>query len=92
MALIYDFDEPIHIPLANFSHTQASNLKERLRNFLVRTREVHRAGHPVQPYTAEMQSEIHFVLKELWVCVVRPILDCLAYFVSFVPIDRIHSR
>ena len=86
LALIYDLDEPIHIPLPSFSHTQASNLKERLRNFLVskrvRTQEVHRAGRPVQPYIAEMQSEIHFVLKELWVCVVRPILDCLAYSVS----------
>jgi len=93
LALISDFDMPVHIPLDNFSYKQASDLKERLHNFLlskrVRMREVQRAGRPVQPRNIEKQSDMHFVLKELWVRVVRPILDGLSYSVSSTPIENI---
>ena len=81
-------DTPIHIPLDKFSHKQAFELKQCLRRFLsshgVRMREADRGGRPVQRQDAEKRSQIHFVLEELWLRVVRPILDRLAYTVSFV--------
>jgi len=95
LALILGSDMPIHIPLDNLTYKQAYDLKKRLRNLLlskrIRMREVHRAGHPVKPRNVEKQSDMYLVLQELWVHVVRPILDGFAFSVSFVPIDDIIS-
>jgi len=86
LALISSSDTPVHIPL-DFTHDEASKLREHMRHFLsshgVRMRGADRAGRAVRDYDAEKQSEIHFVLKVLWLRVVRPILDGLAFSVSF---------
>jgi len=86
MALISGIRDSMHIPL-DFTYDEASNLTERLHHFLsshnVQMREVDRAGGPVRPPNIGKQSGIHFVLKALWLRVVRPILDALAYSVSF---------
>ena len=87
LVLISGSDAPIHIPLPNFSHKLATELKQRLRKFLsarkVRMREEDRGTRPVWDSGGETQSEIHFVLEVLWLNVVRPIFDALAYPVSF---------
>ena len=74
-----------HISL-DFTYDEASKLRERLRLFLlsfgVRTREGDRGGRSIQNSDAEKQSNIHFGLEVLWLRVVRPILDGLAFSVS----------
>jgi len=87
LALVPSSDIPIHVALNDFTHKEASDLRQRLRHFLsshgVRTREADRGGRPARRPDAEKQSEIHFVLEALWLHVVRPILDGLAFSVSF---------
>jgi len=83
LALISGFDAPVHIPLNNFTHKLASELRECLRLFLlsrrVLLRDEDRGPRPVFDENIEMQSEIHFILEELWQRVVKPILDGLGY-------------
>jgi len=85
LALISSIGAPMHIPL-DFTHKEASELRECLHLFLsshgVRMREADRATRPAPRPDAEKQSDISFVLKALWMRVVRPILDALAYPVS----------
>jgi len=86
LALISGFSAPVHIPLDKFTHKLASELRECLRLFLlsrrVLLRNEDRGPRPVFDDNIEMQSEIHFILEELWRRVVRPILDGLEYSVS----------
>jgi len=93
LALISGVGAPMHIPL-DFTHKEASELRERLRLFLsshgVRTREADRATRPAPRPDAEKQSDMSFVLKALWMRVVRPILDALAYPVSVPQLVSFH--
>ena len=86
LALVCGSEIPIHITLDDFTHKEASDLRERLRRFLsshrVRMREADRGGRPTRRPDSEKQSELHFVLEALWLRVVRPILDGLAFSVS----------
>jgi len=86
LALISGSHAPIHIPLPNFSHKVATELRQRLRKFLsahkVRMREEDRGTRPALDSGDETQSKVHFILEVLWLNVVRPILDALAYYVS----------
>jgi len=45
---------------------------------------VDRAGQPVLRSDAQTKSNIHIILQQLWLCVVKPILDALAYAVNFM--------
>ena len=84
LALISGVGAPLHIPL-DFTYDEASKLRERLRLFLspyrVRTLEGDRGRRPIRNPDADKQSNIHFVLQVLWLRVVRPILDGLAFSV-----------
>jgi len=86
LALIPSCEAPIHIPLVDFTHEEASDLKEHLRLFLssygVRMREVDRAVRPAPRPNAKKESGIYIVLEALWLRVVRPILDGLAFSVG----------
>ena len=86
LALIFGYNVPIHIPLADFTHKEASGLKQRLLKLLsshkVRLREADRGPRPVIEDGAESQSDIYSILGTLWLRVARPILDGLAISVS----------
>jgi len=86
LALVFGSEIPVHITLDYFTHKEASDLRERLRRFLsshrVRMREPDRGGRPTRRPDSEKQGELHFVLEALWLRVVRPILDGLAFSVS----------
>jgi len=86
LALISGSTEPIHIPLTKFTYEKASNLNLRSRKFLswneVRLREENGAVRPAPD--RRIESDIHFVLRVLWLEVVRPILEGLSYSVSFI--------
>ena len=87
LALVFGSEIPIHITLDDFTHKEAFDLRERLWRFLsshrVRMREADRGGRPTRRPDSDKQSELHFVLEALWLRVVRPILDGLAFSVSF---------
>ena len=95
LALTSGSDAPIHIPLPEFTHGQASELRDRLRSFLlshrVRIQEEDRGGRPVTigERINEKPSDIHLVLEALWLRVVRPILDGLSYPVSYISIHNL---
>jgi len=86
LALISGVEGPLHIPLNNFTHKEASELRERLHRFLssngIRFREANRRGSLARPHDVERQSDVYFILKQLWLLVVWPILEPLAYSVS----------
>jgi len=93
LALISGIGDPMHIAL-DFTYDEASQLRERLRHFLsgngVRMRGENRGPRPVMEEDSDMRSEIHLVLGALWLRVVRPILDALAYRVSVSQFTMYH--
>ncbi|KAK0214048.1 CHAT domain-containing protein [Armillaria fumosa] len=76
LIIIPALDDVIHIPLKNFSLQKAKILQEQLTKALsafgVRTR----ASQPV--YATSVNNVFMNVLKELWTCIVKPVLDGLA--------------
>jgi len=86
LALIPDCDQPLHIPLDDFTYQEASTLRGRLRSYLSRRRcRMRDVDHgPRVVADPEATSEIHKILQELWLYVVKPILDALAYSVSLI--------
>ena len=80
LAVIAGVEEPLHIPLENFSLVQAEELQEILRFDLLKQRELDdqdRMPRRVRPNPSSMS----FVLNELWCKVVQPILVALGYSV-----------
>lgn len=80
LALLSGNDEPLHIPLPDFSYSKADNLRNRLRIHLhacsLRIRETGRAG---RLYESGGDAGIKSILRELWTLVVKPILESLGY-------------
>ncbi|KAK0234516.1 CHAT domain-containing protein [Armillaria nabsnona] len=77
LILIPGLDEVVHIPLKNFSYRKAEilhkQLNKSLSDFGVRTR----ASRPA--YGSSNKDVFVTVLKELWSCIVKPVLDSLAF-------------
>ena len=81
LGLIAGIEEPLHIPLENFSLVQAEELQKTLRFDLLKQRDVEdqdRIPQRVRPNPSSMS----FVLKELWCKLVRPIIEALGYSVG----------
>ncbi|KAJ2932361.1 hypothetical protein H1R20_g4765, partial [Candolleomyces eurysporus] len=90
--LIPGLDEPLHIPLPNFSVKRAEQLRDRLRSSLLESQlrqrgEMERA---IRPACEKSLSEaFRGILRELWKGIVKPILDALAFPRSEAPSTRI---
>jgi hypothetical protein len=84
IALLHGCSEPLNIPLPKFSQAKAENLRKRLKNHLKGSgrivREVNRGTKPYYQYKCHMKD----ILRELWVSVVQPILNGLAFQVSLL--------
>ena len=84
MVLLLHLDEPLHIPLHNFSYAKAAALREQLNHHLctakVRMRDCERATQPVRNNDGD--GVILHILHQLWILVVKPILDGLGFSVS----------
>ena len=77
-------DKPLHIPLRNFTHQNAVKLRDNLRTYLhkngIRMRDSDsRAGRPVYPEVERKAVVIFQVLRAIWECVMKPLLDGLGY-------------
>ena len=90
MALLSDSDKPLHIPLHEFSYAYATNLRNQLITHLhaanVRMRECELDGNRgtcrVNLRDGGVNRKIKHILRQLWILVVKPILDGLKFPVS----------
>ena len=88
LALSLHLDEPLHIPLHKFSYAKANKLFNQLNTHLraanVRIHKCEpdgvRATHPVRDNDGG--GAIKPILQQLWLLVVKPILDGLEFSVS----------
>ena len=86
LAMISGAHQPLHIPLKDLSWKRAIDLRDDFRIYLrgVRTiREVDRKGKP-NPFPGK-EVTIYEILRDLWIYLVRPVLDALAYLVRPSP-------
>ncbi|KAF6747870.1 CHAT domain-containing protein [Ephemerocybe angulata] len=88
IALLAGLDEPLHIPLPNFSIEKASkyrtDLSSQLQSHQLRVREVDEEflGRGVRPAPVGRRGgdpPVHQVLRGLWEEVVKPILNALGF-------------
>jgi hypothetical protein len=88
LVLSSEMDEPLHIPLYNFSYGKATELRNQLNTHLhaanIRMRECKsdsiRATRPVRD--DDSSGTIKHILYQLWILVVKPILNGLGFSVS----------
>ncbi|KAF8970564.1 CHAT domain-containing protein [Flammula alnicola] len=100
LAVIAGIDEPLHIPLENFSLVQAERLQKTLQCKLLKRRgvetlqlefglleqwKVEEDHRPGVRHFIRNLPSMSFVLKELWCKVVQPILEVLGYSTEFPP-------
>ncbi|KAK0502206.1 CHAT domain-containing protein [Armillaria luteobubalina] len=89
LVLIPGLDNVVRISLEDFSHQKAKILQKRLNKLLsalgVRTQ----ASQPV--YSTLDKDVFMNVLKELWTCVMKPVLDSLAFSASPLAFLPIHA-
>ena len=84
LALSLTFDEPLHIPLDKFSYTMAEVLRKKLNTHL--NNDLRMRG--IQPVRLNDGSGvIKPILHQLWILVVKPILDRLGFIVSTLDIS-----
>ncbi|KAF6749071.1 CHAT domain-containing protein [Ephemerocybe angulata] len=84
LALLAGMDEPLHIPLPNFSTKKASMyrsvLESQLRGHNFRSRELEpRGARPLPNEKRHKVLPMHQVLRGLFEEVVKPVLDALAF-------------
>ncbi|KAF9523017.1 CHAT domain-containing protein [Crepidotus variabilis] len=81
MILLHGADEALHVPLDNFSYQKAVRLCTKLRNHLefhgLRVRD--ERGIQRRPRNSAEMKPLRQILRELWIGVVRPILDAMGY-------------
>ena len=81
LALVPGTNRPIHIPLPEFTHEKSVALRDHLQANLrasgIRMREAEPLTRGIRPFSEEMG--LGEILRQLWVWVVKPILDALGY-------------
>ena len=94
LALMQACDQPLHIPLEHFTHKDASELKDRLRRYLLSQKYIMRDADrgPREFRDPEENGDLHEILQELWLRVVKPILDALSYSVGPILAHNIQSH
>jgi len=88
LALIKGCDRPLHIPLEHLTYKDASNLKDCLRKYITRNAD----RGPRECREPNEKGDLHEILQELWLRVVKPILDGLSYSVRPILTRNIHSH
>ena len=79
LTLLNDLEDVIHIPLDSFSYDTAYNLQQSMGKWL-KAAGVRMRGTRLRPIRHK-DGEFGIILSKLWSCVVKPILDCLAFLV-----------
>jgi tetratricopeptide (TPR) repeat protein len=88
LALVDGIDEVIHIPLPNITSKRVTELRDELMDQLYSdgVRQRGDTGGRAAKLIGESNSEqdCKHILGELWSCVVKPVLDSLAFSVQFL--------
>ncbi|KIM72304.1 hypothetical protein PILCRDRAFT_81996 [Piloderma croceum F 1598] len=83
LIVMVDLDKVIHVPLEGFSYNEAQKMQNSLNKSLsiagVRTRDI-RGPRMVSTKLDDLGFEA--ILSGLWTCVVKPVLETLAYHIS----------
>ena len=92
--LVDGLDEVVHIPLPAFSYVKAQELHLHLNQLLstagVRVRDTD--VRAMKRATPSKRGGFEFVLSNLWSSVVKPVLDGLAFTVSYLLINCHHEQ
>jgi tetratricopeptide (TPR) repeat protein len=91
LILMPDLDDVIHIPLPGFTFEKAQGLRRSLSNLLLyEGRCITHGRHMKLVHTDDglwnTDTEFESILSELWLHVVKPVLDILAFRVCFLNI------
>ena len=82
LALVPSTNRPIHIPLPQFTHKKSVGLRNHLQTNLlasgIRMREAETSTRGMRPFSKSGVG-LGEILHQLWVWVVKPILDALGY-------------
>ncbi|KAF8868109.1 CHAT domain-containing protein [Gymnopilus junonius] len=93
LALLCGNDTPIHIPLETFTYKQADRLRTELRSLLksngVRMREAEDRSLRTYVRGSKKGDVLQNILQELWTCVVKPVLNDLAFSPAISDLPRI---
>jgi len=94
LALIKGCDQPLHIPLEHLTYNDASELKDRLRRYLVSGKYIMRNADrgPRRCRDPNEKGDLQEILEELWLRVVKPILDALSSSVRPILTRNIQSH
>ena len=84
LALISGINKPLHITLDNFSLVEAMELQSSLQSNLLKQREVQDSDRAGRPCSFSHMPFMPFILKELWVKIVHPVLKALGYSVRSI--------
>ena len=79
LIVLADVDHVIHVPLPNFTLEQSQDLQTSLNSFVRRVRVIPHDGRYGQPIPQEGGGQWKSILSTLWKCVVKPVLDALAF-------------
>jgi hypothetical protein len=84
LALISSHDDVLHIPLPDFNFNVAHTLQKSLKMLLTisdrRTSgDLDRKGRPTPFFRQPVEAEFEHILSQLWLLVVKPVLDGLAF-------------
>jgi hypothetical protein len=86
-------DAIVHIPLPSFSYAKAQELHLHLNQLLsnagVRVRDTDIRATKI--VTTSKRGGFEFILSNLWSSVVKPVLDSLAFTVSYLLTDCHHE-
>ena len=94
LALIKGCDKPLHTPLGHLTYKDASKLKDRLRKYLVSGNYLMRDADrgPREFRDPDEKGDLRGILEELWLRIVKLILDALSYSVGPVLTHNIQSH
>lgn len=85
LVLIAGLDEVMHIPLDSFSYKKAQELHRSLDHLLFRARNT----RAMKLFMSTTNIGFPRILSDLWSYVVKPVLDGLAFPVSYLSFNRI---
>ena len=84
LVVLANVDHAIHVPLPKFTLGRSKDLQTSLKSFVRHACVVPCDDRYGQPIPQEDVGQWNPMLSSLWKCVVKPVLDALAFLVSGV--------
>ena len=81
LIILAGVEDVIHVPLPNYTLERSKGLQNKLKSLLGLARAIPRDDRHGQPVLLEAANQWTLILSPLWKCVVKPVLDALAFSV-----------